>query len=294
MAAATCPNCRLPIAAAANFCPSCGFTLRAPLPAAQRVAYPPPTAGPPPQPVYAYPVAATPYFARSVPHKTGGFPIWGIAVAGVVVFMIVLGTISFAAGSALGRSTAACGSAGCRKPPTLAPPLGAPHVYTSSTYGFSVAYYDHPDFEDLVKVASEDDHSITWTVTPRAGFAFPLTVSGEEAGGASADSLVDAIQTSRFPDAKKAYAIPKMQIGFVDGAGNVYDLTITAGNGKSVRGRLIVAAAVKDGVAITIVTLGPFEKTTPDDGHPNPAQTFMANVADEALASIVFKGENPL
>jgi hypothetical protein len=280
MAAATCPSCRRPIAAGANFCPSCGFDFRAPQPAAQ--------------PVYAYPVAAVPYAARSVPRKTGGFPIWGIAIAGVVVFMIVLGSIAFAAGSALGRATAACGSAGCQKPPRLAPALGAPHLYTSSTYGFSVAYYDHPDFGDVVSVAAQDDHSISWTVTPKAGFSFPLTVSGEKAGGASADALVDAIQASRFPDAKKAYAIPKMTIGFVDGAGNVYDLTIQAGNGQSVRGRLIVAAAVKDGVAITIVTLGPFQKTTPDDGHPNPAETFMANVADEVLASIVFKGDNPL
>lgn len=242
----------------------------------------------PVRPAYAYPMAPGYYAAQQVPHKTGRSPLWALLVAGVLAFMVVLGSIAYVLGPTRGQHQNCVGT-GCPKPPKSVPALGAPHVYTSSKYGFTVGYYDHPDFT-LLQVANQDDHSITWAVKPGNGFEYPLTISGQDAGSTGADAIVDALQKSKFPDAQKAYGIPGIQIGNVNGVGNVYDVTVKSGAGQSVRGRLIVAASVKNGVAITVVALGPYRKPAVD-GHPNPAATFMASLADEFTSNITFKGD---
>ena len=248
----------------------------------------------PPRPVYAYPVAPGYYAAQQVPRKSGGFPIWVGVVAGIVVFMIVLGSVA-ALAAPLRAKPGECGASTCPKPPRQAPALGAPHVYTSSRFGFEVAYYDHPEFGNALRIAVQDDHQIGWTITSaKSGLNYPITIAGQDAGSASADAIVDSIQKSKYPDAVKVYSIPGLQLGYQNGAGTVYDVNLKSGTGSSVHGRLIVAAAIKSGIAVTVVALGPYVKTTPSDGHPNPSDTPLAGVADDLASNITFKGDTPL
>ena len=239
-------------------------------------------------------MAAGYYAAQQVPRKTGRSPMWALVVAGVLSFMVVLGSIAYIVGPGQNRH-GECGASTCPKPVKQAPPLGAPHVYTSTRYGFQVAYYDHPEFGRALKITVEDDHQIGWAITSsRSGLNFPITIAGQDAGSNTADSIVDSIQQSRYPDAQKVYAIPGLQLGYVNGSGNVYDINIKGGTGTSLHGRLIIAAAIKNGVAITVVVVGPYAQTTPKDGHPNPADTPIASVADDLVSNITFKGDTPL
>ena len=269
-------------------------------------AYPPPEytypapAAPYPQgtypirPAYAYPMAESYYAAQQVPRKTGHSPLWALVGAGVLSFMVVLGSIAYLAGPAR-NSPGQCSASTCPRPPRQAPPLGAPHVYISSKYGFQVAYYDHPEFGSALKIAVQDDHQIGWAITSsKSDLVYPITIAGQDAGSNTADSIVDSIQQARYPDAQKAYAIPGVQLGYANGTGSVYDINIKSGSGASVHGRLIIAAAIRNGVAITVVVVGPYRQTTPNDGHPNPADTQLAGVADDLASNITFKGDTPL
>jgi len=230
------------------------------------------------------------YVAQQVPRKTGRSPMWALVVAGVLAFMVVLGSIAVIAGPAHAQ-TGKCTGGACPKPPKLSPPVGAPHVYTSTKYGFQVGYYDQIS---ALKVAVQDDHQIGWSATSKTGLVFPITIAGQDAGSQSADSIVESVQKSKYPDAQKVYAIPGLQLGFQNGSGNVYDVNIKSATGTSVQGRLMIAAAVKNGVAITVVALGPYKLTSPDDGHPNPSDTPLAGIVDDLVSNIAFKGDTPL
>lgn len=239
-------------------------------------------------------VAPRPYAAGPGRPRRAGLRIWAAVLAVAVVFMVLLGSIAALAGPAL-VAPGKCGSSTCAKPPKQAPPQGAPHVYTSARYGFQVAYYDHPEFGNALRIAVQDDHQIGWAITSsKTGLSYPITIAGQDAGSAGADSIVDTIQRSRYPDAQRAYSIPGLQLGYQNGAGSVYDVNLKSATGSSVHGRLIVAAAIKNGVAVTVVVVGPYLRTKPGEGHPNPADTPLAAVADDLASNITFKGDTPL
>lgn len=288
MAAVFCGHCGQSFPGTAAFCPHCGAPrTQAPVPAA-----PAPPPGPPPPPTarpyaYAYAPASPAQVAGAVPHKTGGGLIWAVAGGGVLFFMVCLAVIALLIGRSI---TISCTGVGCTRPPAK-PPLGAPHHYTNPN-GFAVDYYDHPEFGDHLQVTS-NDKGLAFTLVTKSG-NWPYVVTGEKASGRSADQIIDQVQQANFPDASPLYAPPDVSLGVTPGTAKVYNATISPGNGQSIVARIVIAVAVKNGTAVEVIAVGPYIKSTQQDGHPNPSNTFITELADEPLKGITWAGDPPL
>lgn len=179
----------------------------------------------------------------------------------------------------------------CRVPPNTVPPLPPPASYTSSATGFSIEY--EPDRNGRLAVGSQDDHGIQFLFARGTSAAGVFTFAGEKSGGKSPEQLVAAVQARLYPNATRAYVIPRADVGAVTGYGAIYDVQIQAGTGTSVHGRAMVVAAVRGGVAVEVSGLGPYYATTRSDGHPNPADTKFVLYLDPILETVRWPGDAP-
>jgi hypothetical protein len=206
--------------------------------------------------------------------------------AGAVVFaMIVLGIIAILLAPSPNPN---CTDPRCHKV-SNSPPLGAPHRYTSKALGYSVEYYDHPEYKGAVKITAQDDKSIAWQIG-----SFPWVINGDKVSGRNSQQVVEGIQQQRFADAQYLYTIPGVTFGVTPGYGNVYRVALKNSGGQTVEARMVVAAAVKNDIAIELIMIGPYVKSTKDDGHPNPSNTPLSPLADETLKLVYWPGDPEL
>jgi len=283
-----CGNCGAANAPGAGFCGRCGSPLArlAGAPAAAPVAFGAPArayAG-----GYVVPQYQPVPYRQAVPRQTQWW-VWAVAGGLVIFFMIALGIIAFVLSPA---GPLHCTGPTCQRV-KLAPPLGAPHRYTSSTLGFSVDYYDHPELQGHLKVSGQDATSIGWEIDTRSG-NFPWVLAGEKVSGRSAQQVVEGLQQSKFADAQYLYTVPGVTFGVTPGYANVYRISLQASGGQTLEGRLVISAAIKNGVALEVVGVGPYVKSTPADGHPNPSNTFITELADETLKNVYWPGDPEL
>jgi hypothetical protein len=282
-----CGNCGAANAPGAGFCGRCGAALAR---AAGTPGAPVAPAGPVPAYAggYAMPQYQAVPYRQAVPHKTQWW-IWAVAGGLVLFFMIVLGILALVLAP---PGPIHCTGPTCQRV-KLAPPLGAPHRWTSPALGYSVDYYDHPELQGHLKVSGQDATSIAWELDTRIG-NFPWVLAGEKAGGQSAQHVVEGLQQSKFTDAQYLYTVPGVTFGATPGYANVYRIGLQASGGQSLEGRLVISAAVKHDIALVVVTIGPYVKSTPADGHPNPSNTFMTGLADETLKNVYWPGDPEL
>lgn len=282
-----CGSCGAANTPGTAFCGSCGAAL------ARGASSPAPPAAAPgpaaPAPAYAgghaYPQYQQVPYRQAVVQKTQWW-IWAVAAGAVLFGMIVLAAIAVAL--APSSKPISCTDPSCQKV-NRTPPLGAPHRYTSKALGYSVEYYDHTSGPNPVKVAAQDDRSITWQIN-----VFPWLINGDKAGGHSAQQVVEAIQKQNFADAQYLYTIPGVTFGATSGYGNVYRVAFKVPGGQTLEARMAIAAAVKNDIAIELVMIGPYAKSTRDDGHPNPSNTALSQFADEALKNVYWPGDPEL
>ncbi|HEX6547651.1 MAG TPA: zinc ribbon domain-containing protein, partial [Candidatus Dormibacteraeota bacterium] len=256
---AYCGKCGAPNAPGTRFCGNCGNALPVgPVAAAVPVAA---YAGAPAAPPYAYQPA--PGYAAGARGKTS-VGLWLLVAGGVGFFIVCLGVIAvLLAGHA--PLTAPCPPT-CQPPPKqLAPPLGPQHAFTSTKYGWSLAYPDQVAGVNLT-VASQSDTGIHFTA-----HSFPVAFESEPANGRGPDAIAEALHQKQLPQATFVYALPAAEMGYNPGYGAVYDATVNASNGQALHVRMIIVVAVKKDVAVELVEIGPFIQTTPKDGFPNPA-----------------------
>jgi len=283
-----CGSCGSPNPPGAAFCGRCGTAIARAAPAAPAV----PVAAAGPVPAYAGGYVLPNYqavpYRQAAPVKTQWW-IWVVAGGLVAFFMLALLVVALA--------LAPGGNVRCTGPTCqrlkLAPPLGAPHRYTSSALGFSVDYYDHPELQGHLKVSGQDAASIGWEIDTRSG-NFPWVLTGEKAGGQNAQHVVEAIQQNKFQDAQYLYTVPGVTFGATPGYANVYRINLQASGGQTFEGRLVISAAVKNDLALELVAIGPYVKSTPADGHPNPSNTFITDLADETLKNVYWPGDPEL
>ncbi|HEX6350717.1 MAG TPA: zinc ribbon domain-containing protein [Candidatus Dormibacteraeota bacterium] len=284
-----CGNCGAPNPPGAAFCGRCGNAIARGAPVA---AVPVPAAVSGPAPVYAGGYVLPSYqpvpYRQAVTVKTQWW-VWAVAAGLIGLFMLALLIVALTIGPG---GVIRCIGPSCQRV-RLAPPLGAPHRYTSSALGFSVEYYDHPELQGHLKVSSQDASSIAWEIDTRSG-NFPWVLAGEKAGGRSGQQIVQALQQSKFGDAQYLYTVPGVTFGATPGFGNVYRIGLQANGGQTFEGRLVVSAAVKSDIALEVVAIGPYVKSTPSDGHPNPSNTFITELADETLKNVYWPGDPEL
>jgi zinc-ribbon domain len=285
-----CGNCGAANAPGAGFCGRCGAPL-ARAAAAPAVAVRPLAAG---APVAAYaggyvvPQYQPVPYRQAVPHQTQWW-IWAVAGGLVLLFMIFLGILALIFSP---PGPIRCTGASCQRV-KLAPPLGAPHRYTSSALGYSVDYYDHPELQGHLKVSGTDASSIAWEIDTKIG-NFPWVLAGEKVSGRNAQQVVEGLQQSKFADAQYLYTVPGVTFGATPGYANVYRISLQASGGQTLEGRLVISAAIKNGIALEVVAVGPYIKSTTADGHPNPSNTFITDLADETLKNVYWPGDPEL
>jgi hypothetical protein len=278
--------------------PPAGYPSQYPQPA-----YPqyPAAAGRYQQPGYSYPgyqppqytYATAPYaqVRQSVPHKTGALPL-------VIIFggLLILFALALLVVALIQRQPGnfSC-DRNCPKPPPSSEPLGATSSFTSKAYGFTVEWQIPASRADRDKETGRDDKGIHFSYATKADprAVMPYSVTGDSSRNRSAHQVVDDVRRGQFPQAQLAYALPRTDIGDTLGFGGVYDSQFSPPGGQSVRGRVVIVAAVKKGVAVIGTASGPYYKTDKKDGHPNPAGVKVAFALDPLLETVRWPGDAP-
>lgn len=216
--------------------------------------------------------------------RRGGLSSW-LSIIGFLLFLSLLFNII---ASIFQPGPVGCTPPKCSLPPPKRGPLTATNHYTSSRYGFSLDYSTNN-----IKPSRVTGTSIAWAGQLSNGSDVSWSFTGQPANGQSAQQIVSSAQAASFPDAQLAYTVPNASLGYNMGYGNVYDVTISPANGQSQHDRLLVFAAVRNGVAVVMTGLGPYKQSKPSDGQPNPAQTPLVQLGDfeENLNSVTFRGQ---
>jgi hypothetical protein len=227
-------------------------------------------------------------YGAAAHRQGGGFLRWLFSGGGLFLLVLI-----FQVYSRLQQPTpVSCSPPQCVVPPPQQAPLSSPHRYTSSQFGFSLEYSTQN-----ITPSQTTASSISWDAQLSDGSEVSWTVLGGHANGRSPSQIVDEVQSKNFPDAQTAYSIPGASVGYMPGAGKVYDVTIAPANGQALRARLIVMASIHKGLAVVVAGYGPYERSSPSSsGHPNPAETPLVHLGDfeESTMSVTWPGQSPL
>ena len=241
--------------------------------------------------LYAYPVASSAEVAQAMPHKSRN-KLFLVLGGGVALFVLTL----FGVGQLVGPGPVqqVCTPV-CPPPNPARPPLGAPHTYTSTRFGYQLDYSDGV-LTKYGKMVVNSDSSIGWVIgynkpAEARGINFPITFSAEPAAGRNAHAVVMKDQADHFPNAQLAYQIPGAELGYNDAYGAVYDVNLASANGGSLRSRLVMITAVKGGVAVNLVAVGPYVRSVQGPGHPNPADTPIVYLFEDMVNTVRFRGD---
>jgi hypothetical protein len=210
-----------------------------------------------------------------------------IAVFVVGLLIVVGGFLLIAKTATPAHKTAKC-------PPTCPqPPLGDPVVAMPRFAGpggtFSVGY---PKPDHVFGTAELQKSSVL--VPVKVGDGGEILLQGGSSSGKTAEQAVTSFVRSRFPDASRAYAIPNPLVGYQPGYGEVDDIYLQSSDGTSVHERIVVLAAVKNGVAALAAGIGPYHEFAQDgltNGHPSGAGVLVALVMDPLVNSFRWKGD---
>lgn len=243
---------------------------------------------------FGYPVARAPHAATGARRHHWG--LW--ATAGSLVALILVGLLVIGIVAAIKPQPSSCTGPGCgAPPPPKGAPLAAPHTYTSSTYHYTVRYYDTPggynaDLASAIHVTKQTATGIDWSVDldgfDPAGGTWPYGIEGMSAGGQSAQQVVQGVVNQDAQGGQLLFAIPNAMVGFVHGYGAVYDVQAQASSGGVIDARYIVMAAVHDGLAVVFTALGPFNPKTQE--HPDPTDTTVSVVVAPLVNGVTFPG----
>jgi hypothetical protein len=193
---------------------------------------------------------------------------------------------------------APCAPLACQGPPVgrgngVESAISAPPVRNGVPYdnhqGFSLRYQTSGG-EPSVKTDS-DGITLTWDLVN--GSQTTLQVIGQPAGGTSAQGLVQTIATQIAPGAAPVYVLPGAMVGYVPGYGEGLNVQNASSDGSTSTVRVIVMAAVQNGLGVAVVAVGPLlPPVTPSskfwDGHPSPANVAAAYLADPVINRITF------
>ncbi|MBO0701717.1 MAG: hypothetical protein J2P38_02215, partial [Candidatus Dormibacteraeota bacterium] len=145
---------------------------------------------------FGYSVAAAPHLATGARRHHWG--LW--AAAGSLLGVILIGLLVIGLVAAVKPQPTSCTGPGCGvPPPPKEAPLAAPHTYTSSTYHYSVRYYNSPGgysarLAAAVHVTKQTDSEIDWSIDldgyDPTGGTWPYGIQGTGAGGQSAQQVV--------------------------------------------------------------------------------------------------------
>ena len=209
------------------------------------------------------------------------FVVMGLWIIGLVTAMLVLTLIDKRVADV---PVYVC-PPDCGGPPTALPVSTNPR-YVSPDGAFEVSY----PAPGAAYTVSTDDTGVTarWT----AGAGGTLRLFGVPSAGRYARKVVADVMARDFPDAVVDYELPNATVGYQTGYGVVADF-LAAKRADPVR--VIVIAAVKNGLALVAVADGPFMQFGPGSGPgmPSPANLQIAQDMGKYVDSFSWRGDPP-
>jgi hypothetical protein len=232
-----------------------------------------------------YPIATRPQTAAAVPHKTRSVLPWAIVVA---VLCMCMGALAIIARQVTPTPVPPCTTRCAPPPPPVGSPLPAQHRYTSSAFGYSLAYTDQ-----LGPPTINDDHSVGWQGTLTNGNAVLLKITAEHANGRNPQQVMQAVQQSVIPGATPVYTIPNAELGYTLGYGSIYDVFVSPPSGLREEDHVVIEVVVKNDIAIELIGVSPYVED--NNPHPSPAQMdpFVERFADVVGNTVIWQGERP-
>ena len=209
------------------------------------------------------------------------FLVLGVWVAGLVAALLVLNLIDARVATV---PVYVC-PPDCGRPPTGLPVSTNPR-FIAPDGAFSVSY---PAPGANYSVSTDDTGVVAdWT----SGDGGTMRLFGTPASGREARQIVDDVMADAFPDAVVAYELPNATVGFELGYGVVADFVSVK---RAAPLRIIVIAAVKNGLALVAAAEGPFRQFMPGvgPGPPSPANLQIAQDMGKYLDSFSWRGDPP-
>jgi RsiW-degrading membrane proteinase PrsW (M82 family) len=188
-------------------------------------------------------------------------------------------------------------------------PVGPPvQVFTSPDGHFSVGLFASslyrkislgPGNAGLVSVVYQSDSVSGPNGTIQLGGGEIQVCDGQACGvsggaGVSAEQVVNAIVSKDAPSATPVYPLPDALVGYQAGYGAVYDDEVNSSSGTQVEFRLVVMAAIRNGVPIVVFVDGPDDPSYPSSpflDHPSflDLDIDLGGAIDLMVNSIVWK-----
>ena len=203
------------------------------------------------------------------------------SVGGILVGAIVI----LNAIAQLSQPAAACRANCPTPPPPSSPPVTYGTVYRSSQYGFSLAY----DARYAGSPTSTSSGSIAWAFPLKSGGYLDAKIFGSSSQGASPVQSVASAQSSGYGQFRAIYSIPSAEVGYVPGAGEIYEGQWTPLMGSSSTERLAITSATKKGVTVTVICEAP--KASDKGEHPDPSRLGIGadQFCDEVGNTVAWK-----
>jgi hypothetical protein len=176
----------------------------------------------------------------------------------------------------------ACRPLACQGPPIGHPgeqqgaviSSGTAGVLYKNASGFSLRYPSQPQVHT-------DSGGIDLTYDYVEGGASSLDVVGGPADGATAETAVQSVAASQFPDTQPTYELPDPWVGYQPAYGAAYSVQPASADGSTQSDQVVVIASVKNGFAIVVLEEGSLLPRVTShspffNGHPSPARVNMA------------------
>jgi hypothetical protein len=276
------------------FCPACGVAARASSRSsrrARRLSRPVPDADAPTdlgsdgqivRPGYAVPAGT--YRAPAVAPTSYARPL-GTWCAGIALTAATLMGIAAAVTQLPARYQC---PPKCGRPPIGAVVTTNPR-FTAPGGEFSVSYPP----EDSPYAVTLSDNGVTAKYV--AGDTGTLQLFSQPANNRTPQEIATALINKAYPDARIAYTIRNAMVGYQPGYGMVADFWPQGTNTSYQQLRIIVLAAVKNGLALIAYAVGPYHAFGPGfgPGPPSAANLELAQDMGKYVNSFAWRGDPP-
>jgi hypothetical protein len=165
------------------------------------------------------------------------------------------------------------------RPPAPLVPVQTYPRFTSADGGFSVAYYP----KATVTKAADG------VIVRYPGIDGDVTFFGTPARNRTPLQVVKEYIADHYPTAQPGYEIPNPMVGYEPGYGEVDNFTPGNPYALYTKGRLLVMASVKNGLALVAAAEGPYVEFTPkNSNHPSAANLIIAQVIGNSVNSFTW------
>ena len=241
-------------------------------------------------PAYSYPAAAPPRVAATskLSHRHVLSGLLG-GLAGLVVILIIVSVVAKSA------PAVNCEGLTCSAHPPVGPPVEAGQLYTNPKFNFTARVIVSP-LLGIAPTVSTANNDLTLSYASGSTSLGELQLGAVSANNRTPEQIVEAVVNQIANGAQVAYVIPGSMVGYQLGFGEAFNFSPNSGDGQAGTDRVIIMAAIKNGIAIVAIAAGPLVKFGDgqgqlNDGHPSIADSVIALGGDPVVNSVNWPGQ---